>query len=260
MFGAVAVSGVCTALQAVRLSRVGAGYLLFMGPAGAFIGVCVSALNEGGPTLLATLVVASSLVPIVISMRLALFRRLLTPTIVGTVNMLIPATVLPVVFSRLADAPHDTALSAPLTAVATGLVISAISLKAGATLRLWAPLIGVIAGSVIGGSLGLYDFDLIARAPWIGLPQGQWPGIGLDLGPAFVELPACLRVRGPHRRYPDDHRGGRHPTRVMAPAAGCGLPGGGGCGGSGRHRQTAVRHHRDRGRLRPSESASRRSS
>ena len=188
VFGAVAVSGVCTALQAVRLSRVGAGYLLFMGPAGAFIGVCVGALNEGGPALLATLVVASSLVPIVISMRLALFRRLLTPAIVGTVNMLIPATVLPVVFSRLADAPADTALSAPLTAVVTGLVIGGISLKAGATLRLWAPLIGVIAGSVVGGSLGLYDFDRIARAPWLGLPQGRWPGIGLDLGPAFVEL------------------------------------------------------------------------
>ena len=188
MFGAVAVSGICTALQAFRLSRVGAGYLLFMGPAGAYIGVCVSALSEGGPALLATLVVASSLVPIAISLRLALFRRLLTPTIVGTVNMLIPATVLPVVFSRLADAPHDTALSAPLTAVATGLVIGGISLKAGATLRLWAPLVGVIAGSVIGGSLGLYDFDLIAQASWIGLPQGNWPGIGLDLGPAFVEL------------------------------------------------------------------------
>ena len=195
VFGAVAVSGICTALQALRLGRVGAGYLLFMGPAGAFIGVCVSALNEGGPPLLATLVVASSLVPIVISMRLALFRRLLTPTIVGTVNMLIPATVLPVVFSRLADAPHDVALGPALTAVATVLVISGISLKAGATLRLWAPIAGVIAGSAIGGSLGLYDFDLVARAPWVGLPQGSWPGIGLDLGPAFVGLlPAFVFV------------------------------------------------------------------
>ena len=73
VFGAVAVSGICTALQAFRLGRVGAGYLLFMGPAGAYIGVCVSALSEGGPALLATLVVASSLVPIAISLRLALF-------------------------------------------------------------------------------------------------------------------------------------------------------------------------------------------
>ena len=236
VFGAVAVSGVCTALQAVRLSRVGAGYLLFMGPAGAFIGVCVSALNEGGPPLLATLVVASSLVPIVISMRLALFRRLLTPTIVGTVNMLIPATVLPVVFSRLADAPPETALSAPLTAVATGLVIGGISLKAGATLRLWAPLIGVIAGSVIGGSMGLYDFDLIARAPWIGLPPGRLAGNRARPRPGLCGTPACLRVRFPHRRYPDDHRCGRHPARVVAPAAGRGLPGGGGCSNGGRHR------------------------
>ena len=195
VFGAVAVSGISTALQAVRLGRVGAGYLLFMGPAGAFIGVCVSALNQGGPALLATLVVASSLVPIVISMRLALFRRLLTPTIVGTVNLLVPATVLPVVFSRLSDSPQDMALGPPLTAVATILVISAISLKAGATLRLWAPLAGVLAGSAIGGSLGLYDFDLVARAPWVGLPQGNWPGIGLDLGPAFVGLlPAFVFV------------------------------------------------------------------
>ena len=195
VFGAVAVSGICTVLQAVRLGRVGAGYLLFMGPAGAFIGVCVSALNEGGPALLATLVVASSLIPIVISMWLALFRRLLTPTIVGTVNMLVPATVLPVVFGRLADVPHDAALAPLLTALATILVISGISLTAGASLRLWAPAIGVVAGSVVGGSLGLYDFERVARAPWIGLPSGDWPGIGIDLGPAFVELlPAFVFV------------------------------------------------------------------
>ena len=195
VFGAVAVSGISTALQAVRLGRVGAGYLLFMGPAGAYIGVCVSALIEGGPALLATLVVASSLVPIVISMRLALFRRLLTPTIVGTVNMLVPATVLPVVFSRLTDGPDDMALSAPITAVATLLVISGISLKAGPTLRLWAPLVGVAAGSMVAGSLGLYDPDRVARAPWVGAPEGGWPGMGLDLGPAFVQLlPAFVFV------------------------------------------------------------------
>ena len=195
VFGAVAVCGICTALQAVRLGRVGAGYVLITGPAGAYIGVCVSALSEGGPALLATLVVASSFVPIVISMRLALFRRLLTPTIVGTVNMLIPATVLPVVFGRLADTPHETALAPPFTALATIFVICCISLTSGPSLRLWAPLIGVIAGSVVGASLGLYDLDRISRAPWIGLPQGEWPGVGLDLGPSFVGLvPAFVIV------------------------------------------------------------------
>ena len=196
VFWAVAVSGVCTALQAARLGRVGAGYVLTMGPAGAFIGVCVTALAEGGAALLATLVVASSFVPLVISLRLALFRRLLTPTIVGTVNMLVPATVLPVVFGRLTEGPAGaSALSAPLTAVATTVVISAISLKGGATLRLWAPLVGVVAGSVVAGSLGLYDPDRVAGAPWIGLPPAAWPGVELDPGPAFVALlPAFVFV------------------------------------------------------------------
>ena len=195
VFSAVAVSGISTALQAVRLGRVGAGYVLAMGPAGAYIGVCVSALIEGGPALLATLVVASSLVPIVISMRLALFRRLLTPTIVGTVNMLVPATVLPVVFGRLTAAPGGAGLDAPLTALATVLVISVVSLRGGATLRLWAPLIGIVTGSLVAASLGLYDPDRVGRAPWIGVPEGGWLGVGLDFGPAFLELlPAFVFV------------------------------------------------------------------
>ena len=196
VFWAVAVSGVCAALQAVRLGRVGAGYVLAMGPPAAFIGVSVSALAEGGPALLAALVVASSFVPIAISMRLALFRRLLTPTIVGTVNMLVPATVLPVVFGRLTEAPPGApAMAAPLTALATVVVISGISLKGGATLRLWAPLVGVVAGSAVAGPLGLYDPGRVAAAAWTGAPQAAWPGVELNLGPAFVQLlPAFLFV------------------------------------------------------------------
>ena len=196
VFWAIAAGGVCTALQAARLGRVGAGYVLAMGPPVAFIGVSVSALAEGGPTLLATLVAVSAVVPIAISIRLALFRRLLTPTIVGTVNMLVPATVLPVVFGRLTEVPPDTgALGAPLAALATILVISGISLKGGATLRLWAPLIGVVAGTGVAGALGLYDPERVVRAPWIGLPQGAWPGVELELGPAFAALlPAFVFV------------------------------------------------------------------
>ena len=146
-FGVVAISGVCTALQAVRVWRIGAGYVLAMGPPGAFIRLSAAALAQGGPALLGTLVLASSLLPIVLSTRLSLFRRLLTPTIVGTVNMLIPVTVLPVVFSRMHQTPdHVPALGTPLTALATILVILGIALKGTATLRLWAPVAGIATG------------------------------------------------------------------------------------------------------------------
>ncbi len=189
VFCTVAVSGVATVLQALRIGRVGAGYILTTGPAAAFIGICVTALAEGGPGVLAVLVIVSSLLPLAISARLSLFRRFLTPTIVGTVNMLIPATVLPVVFGRLTDVPEGVpGPAAPLTAAATVLVISVIHLKAAPRLRLWAPLLGVVTGSVIAAAFGLYDVERVLRASWVGLPQGAWPGLDLDFGPAFAGL------------------------------------------------------------------------
>ena len=189
VFCTVAVSGVATVLQALRIGRVGAGYILTTGPAAAFIGICVTALAEGGPGVLAVLVIVSSLLPLAISARLSLFRRFLTPTIVGTVNMLIPATVLPVVFGRLTDVPEGVpGAAAPLTAAATVLVISVIHLKAAPRLRLWAPLLGVVTGSVVAAAFGLYDVERVLRASWVGLPQGAWPGLDLDFGPAFAGL------------------------------------------------------------------------
>ena len=189
VFCTVVLSGAATILQAARIGRIGAGYLLTIGPAGPFIGICVAALVEGGPGLLAILVIISSLVPLAISPRLSLFRRLLTPTIVGTVNMLIPVTVLPVVFGRVTDVPEGVpALAAPLTAAMTVLVVTVIQLKAAPRLRLWAPLLGVVSGSVVAVPFGLYDVDRVIQASWIGPPQGAWPGIDLQFGPAFVGL------------------------------------------------------------------------
>ena len=196
VFCSVAVSGAATALQASRIGRVGAGHILTIGPATAYIGICVTALADGGPGMLAVLVVLSSLLPLAISARLSLFRRLLTPTIVGTVTMLIPATVLPVVFGRLSDVPEGVpAMAAPLTVGATVVVIGAIHLKAAPRLRIWAPVLGVVAGSIVAGAFGSYDLDRVLQADWIGFPSGAWPGIDLDSGPELLGLlPAFLFV------------------------------------------------------------------
>ena len=76
-----------------------------MGTSGAFIAVCVAAIAEGGPAMLATLVVISSLFQFALSARLSLFRRILTPAVAGTVLMLIAVTVMPIVFGMLKDVP-----------------------------------------------------------------------------------------------------------------------------------------------------------
>ena len=196
VFAAVAVCGATTVLQAVRVGRVGAGYVLLMSISGPSIMISISALTEGGAAMLATLVVVSSLVPLALSARLSLLRRILTPTVTGTVIMLVPVTVMPYVFDMLKDVPdHVPVVNAPLSALATMLVTTVIVLKGTEALRLWAPVIGIVAGSAVAGFFGLYDVDRVAEASWIGLPQGAWPGFDLDFTPIFwTLLPAFVLV------------------------------------------------------------------
>ena len=192
----VAICGATTMLQAIRTGRIGSGHVVIMGASGAFIAVCIAAVAAGGPELLATLVLVSSLVPLVLSARLSLFQRILTPTVSGTVVMLIPVTVMPAVFRLLAAVPAGSpAPAAPLSALAVVLVIAFIALKAAGALRLWAPVIGVVVGAGVAAGFGLYDAGRVADAPWIGVPAGEWAGFDLEFGPSFwALLPAFLLV------------------------------------------------------------------
>ena len=118
VFASVVISGISTVLQAVRVGRIGAGYVLLMGTSGAFIAICITAIAEGGPAMLATLVIISSLFQFALARRLSLFRRILTPTVAGTVIMLISVTVMPIIFDLLDNvqvAAHPQA--APLSAL-----------------------------------------------------------------------------------------------------------------------------------------------
>ena len=196
VFAAVAVCGITTVVQAVRVGRIGAGYVLLMGTSGAFIAVSVGALAMGGPAMLATLVVISALFQFALAARLSLLRRILTPTVAGTVIMLIAVTVMPIVFDTLRDVPESAApVAAPISALATVLVIIGLALKATGALRLWAPVIGVVVGSVVAGLFGLYDVASVAGAAWIGVPSAGWPGFDLSFGPVFwALLPAFVFV------------------------------------------------------------------
>ena len=196
VFAAVAISGISTLIQAVRFGRIGSGYVLLMGTSGAFIAVSIAAIAEGGPAMLATLVLVSSFFQFGLASRLSLFRRILTPSVAGTVIMLIPVTVMPIMFDMLADVPAGAPVTAAgFSALATVLVIAGLALKATGALRLWAPVIGVVAGSVVAGLYGIYDTNLVAEAVWIGLPPEGWPGLDLGFGPTFwALLPAFVFV------------------------------------------------------------------
>ena len=195
-FAAVAVCGITTIVQAVRVGRIGAGYVLLMGTSGAFIAVCIGAMVQGGPALLATLVVISSFFQFALAARLSLVRRIFTPSVAGTVIMLIAVTVMPIVFDMLDKVPEGTPpFAAPVSAAVTMAAIVAIALAARGVWRLWAPVIGVVVGSAVGGAFGIYDLERVASAAWIGFPEGGWPGFDLEFGPAFwALLPAFVLV------------------------------------------------------------------
>ena len=195
-FAALMISGASTVLQAVRVGRIGAGHVLIMGTSGAFIAVCIAALVKGGPPLMATLIVASSLFQFALAARLSLLRRIITPVVSGTVIMLIAVTVMPVVFGLLTDVPAGTPVAAaPAASGATLAVLLVLTLRAPVTWRLWAPLIGISVGCAVAAPFGLYDLQPVIQAPWIGLPDSSWPGLDLTLSADFwALLPAFVVV------------------------------------------------------------------
>ncbi|MCY3695277.1 MAG: hypothetical protein OXG77_08720 [Chloroflexi bacterium] len=196
VFAALLVCGFTTVVQAVRVGPIGAGHILIMGTSGAFIAVCVAALVEGGPALMASLIVVSSLIQFLLASRLALLRRIFTPVIAGTVIMLIAVTVMPLVFDAVGDVPDGSpAQAAPVTALATLGVIVLMILRAPPALRLWSPIIGIAVGCAVAASFGIYDADQILDADWVGVPLGSWPGFDFSFGQEFwVLLPAFVVV------------------------------------------------------------------
>ena len=125
VFAALIVSGATTALQAIRIGHVGSGHILIMGTSGAFLAVCVAALLNGGPGLMATLIVASSIIQFVLASRLSLVRRLFTPVVAGTMIMLIAVSVMLVVLNILNDVPEGTAEEGGLIAAAVTIAVIA---------------------------------------------------------------------------------------------------------------------------------------
>lgn len=196
IFAALIISGSTTVLQAVRVGRFGAGHILIMGTSGAFIAVCITALVEGGPALLATLIFISSLFQFALATRLSLLRRIITPVVSGTVVALIAVTIMPIAFQMVSVVPKGASpAAAPVSATVTLVAIAVLALRASGVWRLWAPVIGIAVGCLVASFFGLYDVARVVEADWVGMPTSGWPGFDLSFGSEFwVLLPAFVFV------------------------------------------------------------------
>lgn len=197
VFAALVISSLTTLIQVVRVGRFGAGYILLMGSNATFLVVCVPALEQGGPSLLAPLIVVSSLLQFAVSAHLSLLRSVFTPPVAGTVLMLLPITIGPMLMQILHSVPDGTAPEAvPITAGITLLVLVPLVVRGVGLWRLWAPFIALSVGSVVGGVwFGLYDTARVADAAWLGWPTLLYPGFDLRFGADFwALLPAFVMV------------------------------------------------------------------
>ncbi|MYD42453.1 MAG: hypothetical protein F4W90_01015 [Gammaproteobacteria bacterium] len=196
LFCVLLISGSTTILQAVRIGRFGSGHVLLMGTSGAFIAICIAALMNGGPALMCTLIIVSSIMQFLLAFKLSLLRRIVTPTVAGIILMLIPVTVFPIVFELLSNVEErHLAFNAPFVAAITILVSAGLAMRATGMLRLWTPLLGLICGTLVAALLGMFDTAPIREAAWLGIPTWAWPGLDLSFSPAFWALvPAFIFV------------------------------------------------------------------
>lgn len=189
IFTALVVSGASMILFALRFRYLGMGRLIVTNFNVPFLAVCALALHAGGPSLLASLMVASTLVQFVLTLRLASLRRIFTQTVSGVVVMLVAVSAVPFIISSTVVVPEGVSttifLAPGIAALAVGVVIS---LHGTALWRMWLLPVMVLVGLIAAGSLGFYDFDSVIAAPWVSLPDYGWPGLDLAFDADFWAL------------------------------------------------------------------------
>lgn len=188
-FTALAITGASMIFQTLRLRHFGSGRLIVTNFNVPFLAVSALALHVGGPGLLASLVVFSTLVQYVLTFRLASFRRIFTQTVSGVVVMLVAVSALPFIISRSVVPPEGESmwlfLAPGMAALVAGVLMS---LQDGQVWRMWILPVTVAVGLAVAVPLGFYHTDLIANTPWVRLPDLGWPGLDLTLSVDFWAL------------------------------------------------------------------------
>lgn len=196
MFTGLTLTGLSIILHTFRFPFFGSGRLIVTNFNVPFLAAAALALTVGGPGLLASLVVFSTLMQFVLTLRLASLRRIFTPAVTGAVIMLVALSAVPFIVERTIVAPEGVPMHVFLAPGLTALAVGAgVFLRGSQAWRLWILPITVASGLVVAVPLGFYDMRLAAEAPWVNLPDLTWHGFNLTLGSDFwLLLPVFLCV------------------------------------------------------------------
>ena len=201
VFASLVVVGLSTLVQVRGIGPIGVASRAAHVHGGLLHTLLHPAVADGGPATLTTLVLVCAALQLVVSKWLFILRRIVTPTLGGIVMMILSITLSSVVFHLLDETSQEEPTAAPLTALATLVVVGALMLRGTPVLRLWAPMIGIAVGCVVAAAFGIYDIDRVLQAPWIGFAAG-------DVGP---EPRLRRHVLGAHALFPVPWRDHLHP-------------------------------------------------
>ena len=188
-FTVLVVTGAGMILQTLRLRYLGSGRLIVSNFNVPFLAICALALHAGGPGLLASLLVASTLVQSVLTLRLASLRRIFTQTVSGVVVMLVAVSAVPFIINSSVDSPEGETVLLFMAPGIVALVVGVfISLRDTPAWRMWMLPVMVAVGLAVALPLGFYDSAKVIDTPWVSLPDFSWPGFDLSFGAEFWAL------------------------------------------------------------------------
>ena len=189
IFTALAVSGASMVFYGLRFRYLGMGRLIVTNFNVPFLAVCALALQAGGPSLLASLMVTSTLAQLLLTLRLASLRRIFTSTVSGVVVMLVAVSAVPYIIGSTVIVPEGVSTALFLVPGIAALVVGVvISLHGTPLWRMWILPVMVLIGLIVAAPLGFYDFDAVIDAPWFSVPGFGWPGLDLSFDTDFWAL------------------------------------------------------------------------
>ena len=191
VFSVLLVSALTTLIQVRRPAGIGSGYLMILGPSGAFIACGISAISMGGLPLLATMTILSAPLEAAIAFLIRYVRRVFTPALGGTVIMLVAMLLIPLTIGMWSGEQDDPLYCSPaylLTGLVPVVVILGSYLSDRPWVRLWSPIIGVILGLGVAALYGIADFHPLGQYPVVALPGSGWPGLNFHLGARHIPL------------------------------------------------------------------------
>jgi len=177
VFTSILASGITSFIQIRRFGRVGSGYMLFMGPSGAFLSCSIAAGMVGGFGLIAAMTILSAPLEILASYFMRYVRKIITPVMGGIVIMLIVISVIPILMSMWTGQPDSDQYCSSgnlITGLVTIAIIILLSIFGNSFLRIWSPLFGIAGGILTAHLTGITEFASLSSRSLIGLPTGKW--------------------------------------------------------------------------------------